>query len=63
MPAKILRKQLHFSKSWRTEIVSVDVAQLVDSLYADMVADGQDPEVQRYIQLLMQQLEYVGVPS
>lgn len=58
-----LRKNIKFFHHKKTDLLSVDLAQLIDYLHEDMQANDGHPEVQTYIQLLLRQLEYVGVPS
>lgn len=59
----VTRKRLTFTQDKRTDLVSVELGRLIDSLHEDMHANAAHPAVQRYIQLLLQQLELVGVPT
>ena len=56
-----LRKKLRIKQDPRTDVLSLDLAQLIDYLHEDMKANMDHPDVQKYIQLLLRQLELVGV--
>lgn len=63
MDVTVTRKRLTFIQDKRTELISVEMGKLIDSLHEDMHANAAHPDVQGYIQLLLRQLEYVGMSS